>query len=351
MEQTFYLDILFGSGGPTKTKRVQDKILETLSTKNDYRFQIHPFRTVMDGGGGGGHLRTNLEHHLAIMDDIGRSGIDNKKPFHNVIFVNYTTAELMPALRYERVRFYLCDFIDDTNIELVTLVAPSYVNFLGKIVFKQPLNTYFMNYNTLTFYDTDADRRIRQTTTLDIGEETEDDIAFIFEMTHIDGDRGNGGNDSDIILPYHPFRYSLFMSTQKAKDNISALVSQKHRNHHHLIYYPFGQSEWLLILRNIMYERVFLNFLVQSTLFEGERVRVRDGMFRNLASSNYTLFRRIERKYKLPILNESVFDYREVFKTRVYSGWYNSETRIQMHTPSFVAANIYVLRLNNGLFI
>lgn len=333
MEKTFYVNVLFGKNSSI----IYKKLLETIAPTKEYRLQIHPFRTSPVSLATN---RVNIQHHQAIMDEILASSITNKNPMSNLIFVNYNTKELEPALKYDRIKFYLCDFIDESNIELVTLVAPIYINFLGKMDNKA-INTYFMNYSILTFYDTDADRRVRQATTLDIGDETPDDLAFILETTHITND--NGG----IILPYHPFRYSLFVSTQNAKDNISAARLQ---NRHHLIYYPFGQNEWLLILRNIMYEHVFLNFFVQPTLYK-EVVKVRDGMYRNLAASNYKLFKRIEKKYKLAVLNEAVFDYKSALKTRGISpDWYNMQTRFQWLNPLFVT-DVQCLRLDNGIFI
>lgn len=78
-------------------------------------------------------LRNDIKQHAAIMEDINSSNLDSlKNPFLNTIFVNYTTQELEPALKFNRIKFCLCDYIDQTNIEVLKLVSPININFMRK---------------------------------------------------------------------------------------------------------------------------------------------------------------------------------------------------------------------------
>lgn len=358
MEQTFYMNILFGKN---KRKIFEDlKKIITLSV--DYRFQINPFRIspvteLVENANGTRNTTESISHeirqHFNILHDINESNIDNLKPFFNTIFVNYTTKELEPALKYDRIKFYLCDYITDENIELLTLTNLTFVNFLKKTL-NQPipsLNSMFVSYAALTFYDTDAEKRIANVTSLDLGERTDDDVTFILSTrlndTHITGDIVNANN---IILPYHPFRHSLFMSMQNIKDNINAVLLSPNR---HLIYYPFDQEEFLVILRNIMYERVFLNYLVNASLYKNERVIVFPSLFRNNVSANYRFFKQIQRKHPTHVLNELVFNYTHAFdnNSKIYNDWYNNETQIVNKSQSAFALDVVCLRAANGLFV
>lgn len=378
MEQTFYVNVLFGRN----KKRIFDELSKVIKQlphyrHNDYSFQVHPFRinalSEMNGNAfkstyNENKLKKDIKQHLMIMDDIGASNLESaSKPFKNIIFVNYTTRELEPALKFGRICLYLCDFINEMNIELVTMTTPIYINFMKKAQRNTltSINGYFMNYSILTFYDTDADRRVGDSTTLDIGEETDDDVTFILQtrlrMAHItdhksdynderdDGD-GSSTMNGGIILPYHPFKHSLFMSTQNAKDNINAILMSRDK---HLIYYPFDQNEWLMILRNIMYEHVFLNFLHSTKLYEHEIITIHKHLYRNSASYNFKRFRRAQRRNKTHILNEIVFNYTNVFtnNSNIYGSWYNAETRFINLAQAPFATNMLCTKTPSGIFI
>lgn len=381
MEQTFFINVLFGHN----KKRIFDELSKVIKqlphySQQDYRFQIHPFRinalSEMNGNifkstYNENKLKDDIKQHLLIMDDIRASNLESvSKPFKNIIFVNYTTRELEPALKFGRIRLYLCDFINEMNIELVTMTTPIYVNFMKKAYrgVIPSINRYFMNYTILSFYDTDADRRVGDSTTLDIGEETDDDITFILQtrlqMAHITDHKTNNKHDNDddddyqqygnlngvIILPYHPFKQSLFMSTQNAKDNINAILMSRDK---HLIYYPFDQNEWLMILRNIMYEHVFLNFLSSSKLYEHEKVTIQKHLYRNSMSYNYKKFRSTQKRNKTHTLNEIVFNYTNVFtnNSNVYGSWYNIETRFINLAQAPFATNLLCTKTPSGIFI
>lgn len=353
MEQLFYINTLFG--------RNQQKIFEFLHTiirinesKNKFRFQINPFRIspLAELSEKSDRLRNNIVQHYNILEEIKSSGITKKKPFSNVVFVNYTTKELEPALKYDRVRFYLCDYISDENIELLTLTNLTIINFMrGKKTKISPsLNSVFISYSSLTFYDTDADRRVGNATSLDMGERTEDDVTYLIQTRLYDTHITDGDVRNKIILPYHPFRHSFFMSVQNTKDNINAILLAANK---HLLYFPFEQEEWLVILRNIMYEHVFLNYLISPNLYENEYTKVHSSLYRNSVSSNYKFFEQVQRKHKIHILNELVFDYSDVFvnNTRIYTDWYNTETRIDNKQQSFFSLDVVCLSASNGLFI
>lgn len=365
MEQTFYVNVLFGKN----KARIFDELSKVLATtRSDYHFQIHPFRIspvaeLSDGGQSMQRLRSDIKQHLSVLQDIRASDLKSvERPFANTIFVNYTTRELEPAIKFDRVRFYLCDYVDEHNIEILTLVNPIFVNFLKKAQARQqmpPLNSIFLNYSVLTFYDTRADSRVADATNLDIGEETADDVAHLLQ-TRLQMSGSDVDNDRDeqaacatngIILPYHPFRHSLFIATQNIKDNINAVLLSRNR---HMIYYPFGQEDWLLILRNIMYERVFLNFLITDSLYS-LYVDIPKSLFRNSASYTYRHFRRLQRKHKTHVLNELTFNYKTAFRnnSNVYAGWYNRETKVDtaalLMTP--FAMDVLCARTSNGILI
>lgn len=380
MEQTFYVNVLFGRN----KNRIFNKILDIVAQKQAFRLQIHPFRinslaeiSNISMGGSLKNIRLNIEQHLDIMADVKASHMidtngTTRKPFTNVIFVNYTTKELEPALKTERIHYYLCDYIDETNIEILTLRAPIYINFMNRLNTHSlsSINKYFMTYSILSFYDTNADQRIANVTTLDLGEETEDDVAFLLQTRLTldnESDENNSWYKSDndnasttagvnatkntVVLPYHPFRSSLFITTQMTKDNINAILLSPHS---HLLYFPFEQSEWLIILRNIMYEHVILNFLIDNSLYAHERIHVHDQLFRNSVSMDFRRFKRIQRKHKTHVLNEIVFDYNNGFLNNsfIYGRWYNRETKIinSTQSPQF-ATDISCLSTTNGLFI
>lgn len=360
MEQTYYMNVLFGKN----RQRLFDELMRVIpvNSRTDLKFQVNPYRIspVAELSGNRNSLREDIQRHLQVMADIAASDLDSvSRPFTNTIFVNYTTSELEPALRFERIRYYLCDYIDSSNIEVLTMTSPKYVNFLKKVETRQlttALNSYFLNYATLTFYDTNADQRIANTTTLDIGDETDDDVTYVLQTrlqnTHIiDDDRQatmmNGG---EIILPYHPFRNSLFASIQNIKDNINAILLSRDPR---LIYYPFGQAEWLDILQHIRYEHVLLNFLVSPTLYPDEFIQIPSGYFRNSVSYNFRYFRRVQNKHRTHLLNDTVFDYSRTFvnNSKVYAAWLNVETRFQMEAALPFTINVYGRTLTNGLFI
>lgn len=364
MEQTFYVNVLFGKN----KKRIFDEMLQALQTQNTYRFQIHPFRInpineLSDKNGQ--NFTRDIRQHLTIMEDVKNSDIASaNRPFSNVIFVNYTTQELEPALKFNRVKYYLCDYLNEDNIELVTMSTNMiYINFLKKAKYnKMPsLNSVFLNYSVLAFSDTNAAKRIGNPTTLDLGQETDDDAVYILQTrlraTHItDHDVSEeetaavGTANSGVILPYHPFKHSLFASTQNTKNNINAILIAKNR---HFIYYPFDQDEWLLILRDIMYEHIFLNFLISSTLYEKEKIVVNRQQYQNNVSYNYAYFRKSQKKYKTHILNGIVFNYKNAFtnNSHVYGNWYNVETKFVNVSQAPFAMNIFCTKSNTGILI
>lgn len=349
MQQTFYVNVLFGA----HKARILDELLKVVSTtmadKTALRLQIHPFRQspIMSTN------RTLVKEHLYVMEEIKASSMQKNKPFQNVIFVNYNTDELEPALKYNRIQYYLCDFLNEENIELLTLVSPIFINFLrksGQDDRPSTINSYFLNYSLLTFYDTDADKRIGKTTTLDVGEETEDDLTFLLQTklynTHITDDDDTTNLGKGVILPYHPFRNSFFTAVQNTKDNLNAIFMSQQK---HLLFYPFGQEEWLRILETIMYEHIFLNYLISDRLYAGEKIAVRKEIYRNSASANYRHFHRLLKKYTTPVLNEVVFEYDQVFAVRTDSGdWYRPETRIH-HTN--LTTDMLCLTTANGVFV
>lgn len=355
MEQTFYVNVLFGKN----KSRIFQELAKIITTGNDYHFQIHPFRispvAELSGSKSLQMIRNDIKQHTTIMEDINSSNINSvSKPFKNTIFVNYSTRELEPAIKFNRICFFLCDYIDESNIEVLTMTSPIYINFMKKAPNLTILNTHFMNYSILTFYDTNADSRIADKTSLDIGEETDDDVTFILQtrlqMSHItDDDAAN--IKSGIILPYHPFSYSLFLSTQNVKDNINAVIMSRDK---HLIYYPFDQTEWLVILRNIMYEHVILNFLVSENLYNREKVTIHRKIYRNNVSFDYKYFKRVQRKHKTHVLNETVFNYKQAFinNSHIAANWYNRETKYIniAQSPQF-ALDILCLTTTNGIFI
>lgn len=355
MEQTFYVRVLFGKN----RRRLLDELLKFIAARNDFQFQVNPFRIspVAELSGDTNLLRVEIERHLLVMQDIKKSNIDSvNRPFNDLIFVNYTTAELQPAIKYNRVRYYLCDYINADNIEILTMVSPRYVSFLNKTNARQlmPINSYFINYSTLMFYDTHADERIVDSTTLDIGEETDDDVTYVLQArlqsAHItedddDDDDVRGG----IILPYHPFRNAIFTSIQNTKDNLNAIAISPDR---HLIYYPFGQMEWLEILQSITYERVILNYLISPNLYQDIPIHIPKNLYRNTVGYNFRYFQSVQKRYKTQLLNENVFDYSRTFvnKSNVYAKWLNVETKIKLHAPPLVV-NIFGVLSTNGLFI
>lgn len=363
MEQTFYVNVLFGKN----KEKIFNAISEKVLFKDKFLFQVHPYRinqiTELNENRSNGEknfeiLKHQIKQHVDIINDINSSSLKkNFKPFENIIFVNYTTEELEPALKFNRIQYYLCDFINDENIEILVMSNfLFYINFMKKAKRSKltSINKYFMNYTTLACHDTDADRRIGNTTSLDIGEETEDDTTFILRTrlknTHI-YDSDDESKEKSIILPYHPFRHTIFVSIQNVKDNLNALLLSKNT---HLMYYPFSQSEWLLILQNIMYEHVFLNFLVSESLYNHEPITVQKFLHRNNIAYNYRFFKKLQRKHKTHILNEIVFNYKDAFKVIVnnFNSWYNKETKFlnTSQSPQFYV-DIFCIRTNNGIFI
>lgn len=362
MEQTFYVNVLFGKN----KQRIYDEILRVITTMSSrssksnggvgLQFQINPFRTSPVGRIGAG-VQAEIARHLAILQRIRDSSLESvTDPFDTLIFVNYTTSELEPALKYQRVRYYLSDYIDETNIEVIALTSPVYINFLRRYPSTLPnLNKSFTTYAVLTFHDTDADRRIADPTSLDLGEETEDDVTFVLQTrlntTHIndDSDMAPANDNTPVILPYHPFRHSIFASFQNTKDNINAIMMSRQR---HFIYYPFEQAEWLIILRNIMYERVFLRFLNSALCTVDEPLTIPSHYYRNTVAANYVYYRRCERKHKTQIINETVFDCKETFRnnSNIHPNWLNRETKINLSRPAF-AVNIFGTIATDGTLI
>lgn len=365
MEQTFYVNVLFGKN----RQRIFDELKTKFMNRNvRYRFQINPYRinplselsSNSKKSSSYSNLRNETRQHTAMLNDINGSNIESvSAPFENIIFVNYTTKELEPALRFDRVRYYLCDYINDENIEIVTMSNLVYINFLNKIPRNNmyPLNAHFMPYATLVMHDTDADNRISNATTLDLGEETSDDVTFLLQKrltsTHIDdGDEMLSSDNianSGIILPYHPFRHSLFASVQNTKDNINAVLISRNK---HLIYYPFNQTEWLRILKMIMYEHVILNFLVTDKLYENEKFAVHNKMPRNVVSCCVRHINRLNERYKTQVFNDIVFNYRTLFNTRNSdkTNWLKRNYLITNILPQF-AANFQGLNTSNGILV
>lgn len=352
MDQTFYVNVLFGKN----RKRLFDELKKIVFVRSELNFQVNPFRIspVAELTGQNNTLRVEIQKHLVIMKDINESDINSlSRPFNNTIFVNYTTAELQPALKYQRIRYYLCDYINKDNIELLTLVAPKYITFLQKFdrSRQMSINSYFINYSILMFRDTNADTRISNTTTLDMGEETSDDVTYVLQTrlkaTHLieDNDTIRGG----IILPYYPFSNSVFTSTQNTKDNLNAITIAPEK---HLIYYPFGQAEWLDVLQHITYERVLLNYLISASLYKDEYIKIPVTLFRNTVSYNFRHFQNVQKKYKTQLLNNIIFDYTESFvnNSRVYANWLNIETKFKLQVPPIVV-NVFCTTSSNGLFI
>ncbi|WBR61507.1 hypothetical protein [Drosophila suzukii associated hytrosavirus 1] len=355
MKQTFYVNVLFGKN----KARIFEEISKVMVSCTNCHFQVHPFRMSPVNelglmGSGMQQIRDNIKQHLEIMEDIRNSSLKNmNKPFQNTIFVNYTTRELEPAIKYDRIKYYICDFVNEQNIEILTLVSPIFINFLKKSNPIKSLNSVFMNYSVLTFYDTNVNSRIGNEVSLDLGEETKDDMTFLqtrLRMASLaDEEEVHIRDGIDIILPYHPFRQSLFASIQNAKDNINAVQLSKRRQ---LIYYPFGQDDWLLIMRNIMYEHVILNYLITDTLYEREHVQVVKNTYRNNMSFDFRHFKRIQRKHKTHVLNELVFNYKDAFKnnTNIYINWYNRETKVDINHPA-LSLDILCTRSTQGIFI
>lgn len=377
MDQIFYVNVLFGKN----KMKIFNELSKVILSQSNYKFQVHPFRinntfeynssSSKDIIHNSQIIKNQIKQHRLIMEDIKNSNINCSKPFENVIFVNYTTQELKSAIKFNRIQYYLTDFINEENIELLTLANLVYVNLMKKQVknYSISLNQLFLNYSTLTYYDTSSDNRISNSRTLDIGEETKDDVTFILEsnLKIIMNDENNENNTSDlsktieniknnIILPYHPFQYSLFTSIQNIKENINTILMSKY---FHLLYYPFEQSNLIVIFQNIMYERVLLNFLVTNQLYPDEKVYVRRSLFRNNVSYNYKYFKKIQKKYKTHILNELVFDYKDSFiKVESYklkttgNSWFHDKLRISnpiIHSP--FATNIFCTLNTNGFFI
>lgn len=353
MKKTFFVNVLFGDN----RDRIFEQLKRVLISTNSYRFQVHPFRINTNSLSSNNEYinqkKTEISHHLDIMKEINASGINrtasSTNPFSNTIFVNYTTKELEPALRLDRIELYLCDFINEDNIEVLTSVAPHYINFLNNVprLFPKSINSHFINYSILIFNDSNADRRISDSTSLDIGEEStiSDNITFLLRNTRIDD-----GNEGDIrtsfILPYHPFRYSMFTSIQNIKNSINLILGSLKKPH--AIYYPFSQNEWLLIMQSIMHEHLLLNFLISDNLYREEHIKIIKGLQRHNVSYHFVYLKRIQKKHKTHILNELVFDYKNAFSC-TENRWYNTTTLIKT-TPHF-ATNVFGTRSNNGIFI
>lgn len=359
MEQTFYVNTLFGKN----RQRIFDEMKKKFLTTNiEYRFQINPYRIsplseLSENSRQMGYLqiRHDIQQHLTILNDINKSGIDTiNRPFENIIFVNYTTKELEPALRFDRIKYYLCDYINDDNIELVTMSNLIYINFFNKIPKnKFNLNAHFMTYSTLVCHDTNADNRIFNPTTLDIGEETNDDVTYILQTrlnsTHISDDDDDDITKAGIILPYHPFRQSMFVSIQNIKDNINAILISRNKK---LIYFPFDQIEWLKIIQHISYEHVLLNYLVTHKLYENERFTIHDKLSRNIVACCIKNFNKLLAKNKTQILNDVVFDYKNLFKTKHIDkrNWLKRHYFITNIMPQF-STNFLCLNTSNGILI
>lgn len=360
MEYIFYVNTLFDKNKNRILNELKNKI---FSDSMDYRFQIHPFRnniiseqrTLNDDPITMDIFKTRIKQHMDIMKDINSSDIETRsKPFKNIIFVNYSTKELERAIEFDRIRIYLCDFINEHNIEILTLISPIYINFYKRITNREIiLNSVFMNYTTLTFYDSETERRIGNATSLDLGEETEDDETFLLrsQMRLVQvSEYGNDITKQGIFLPYHPFKRSFFASMQNIKDNINIITSSSRRS---LIYFPFEQKEWLLILRNIMYERIFLNFLTSPSLYIKENINIYPRLFRNSVSYNYRKFRKIQKRNKTHVLNVLIFNYKNAFTNNmnVYGNWYNLETNIlNIHQAPFTT-DILCIKSSSGFLI
>lgn len=371
MEQTFYVNSLFGNN----RDRIHSKLNATMSK---FRFQVHPFRTCKMLNGTQSPSRVNqtpiqiqneIVEHVRVMKEIHSSSfLDKSDPFKDVIFVNYTTRELTPALKYQRIHYYLSDFITSSNIEILTLTAPIFINFMnrtGQHVLPTPINHYFLNYSILTFHDGDTDRQISNAATLDMGEAGDDDLSYLLytrlSSNHnetrrnrggqsVAGGGSNGKDDVEFILPYHPFRYSLFTSIQNTKNNINTILLNNNSNQ--LLYYPFQQDEWLLILRTIMYEHIILNFLFTSQMYKHVKIHVaKEVPYRNNVSYNFRHFSGVQKKIKTQVLNEVVFNYKDSFKvlSNTYETWFQAITLIT-NAPQF-ATDKLCLRTNNGIFI
>lgn len=360
MEHVFYVNVLFGKN----KKRIFDEIINKFMVrKHGLTFQVHPFRISplselsenskkRDQSFGFTNIRNDIRQHLTIMEDINRSGINNvSKKYENTIFVNYTTKELEPALRFDRIRYYLCDYINDDNIELVTMANLIFINFFKKHNNEmKSLNSHFMTYSTLIFHDTNAANRISNVTSLDIGEETDDDVTFILRTKlNISSENSDYNTATGIILPYHPFRQSLFTAIENTKDNINAI---KVSNTKHLIYYPFEQHEWLEILKNIMYEHVFLNFLVSDKLYLNESVSVNNKISRSIASCCFKHFNKVQQRYQTHALNDVVFNLKNLFQTRNIdkTNWLKSHYLISNVLPQF-ACNFQCTKTANGILL
>lgn len=362
MEQVFYINTLFGKNKTRILDELKRKIF--VPDTEDYRFQIHPFRTKFLNDTQVGNndpvaldtFKSLIKQHTEMLNDIKASNmVTHNRPFRNIIFVNYTTKELERGIEFGRVRLYLCDYVNETNIEIMTILNPVYINFFKKSPQKQnaSLNSVFVNYSTLTFYDTDVERRVSNSTSLDLGEDTEDDETFVLRtqmrLAQISDNKTNVTKQS-IFLPYHPFRQSLFASVQNAKNNINIATTAQNGS---LVYYPFEQSEWLLILRNIMYERVFLNFLTSPALYAAEVVSVCPRLFRHSVSSNYRNFRKLQKRNKTQVLNVVVFNYKSAFvnNSNIYTNWYNIETTIANRNQASFATDILCMKSATGVFI
>lgn len=360
MERIFYINILFGKN---KTRILDELKRKIFLDGSEYRFQIHPFRnnlinearTQNDDPVNIEAFKSSIKQHLEIMKDIRASNIETKsKPFKNIIFVNYSTKELEKAIEFGRIRIYLCDFINEKNIEILSLVSPIFINFFKKITNKNTsLNSIFMNYSTLTFYDSDVERRIGNATSLDLGEETEDDETHILRSQMRLAQISEYGDDltkQGIFLPYHPFKRSFFASRQSVKDNINIYMASTKKS---LLYYPFEQKEWLLILRNLMYERIFVNFLTSPLIYEKETININPKLFRNSVSYNYRTFRKIQKRNKTHVLNVLVFNYRNAFvdNLKIYGNWYNIETNIMNIYQNPFATDISCIKSTSGIFL
>lgn len=354
MEKVFYINILFGN----ERKRVFQELSKVI-VDPDFHFQIHPFRmspilvsknTMQNNDTHYTDMKINIQNHLTIMNDINRSGMRFKTPFEKTVFVNYTTEELTPAISFGRIKYYLCDYINEENINIVTSTEAIFIDFMKKLPKTVALNSVFLNYTILTLNDGDIDRRLQDPSTLDIGEQTDDDLTFILRNNLKINDDNNTAAVSksrSLILPYYPFRKSIFSATQNIKDAINAIKT----SNRHYIYYPFTQSEWLIILRNIMYEKAFLNFLINNDLYPSH-IKVHK-TYRGVAGVNYVMFWNLQKKRKLHILNNAVFNYSNAFKTIsiIHSHWLNYNTKFTYSGLPTLKLDYYCLHPDCGLFV
>lgn len=259
------------------------------------------------------------------------------------VFVNFITEELLPIST--SIKYYICDFIDERNIEILNLDIVNVENCPRHLSVEKNLNDHFIVYLQFRSVNMNIKRRVLNSTTLDLGSDFEDDDNINnmndpvnISMSHIFNTIIPSNIDCT-ILPSYNFISCMYTHVRYNRSNIRRIIENLQSNKTECIFFPYSQYLWLKTLKALLHEQVFLKLYTQCTEnYEALKLSPNFQCNASLQSStiakSYSNVAKIFSQIKSPthILNFLTFDYNNVFVSVTQSSSINLESFITSST-------------------